>query len=145
MAVRLWSEVGAPYETAIARIGLAEACLSLGDEARAVLENRSAQGALERMRRQLQATKEPGAPPGIRQTPDDEAQQGKNSVFRHEGDFWLIEFDGLTVRLHDLKGLGYLALLLASPGKEFHAVEFGDGTFRPRDQRTRRARIAIRG
>ena len=141
-AVRLWSEVGAPYEAAIARIGLAEACLSLGDEAQAVLEHRSAQGALERVRRKLQAAEELNPLPDIRQTSDDESQQGKNPVFRNEGDFWLIEFDGLTVRLHDLKGMGYIALLLGSPGKEFHAVELatassGHGTSEPTELASR--------
>jgi hypothetical protein len=43
--------------------------------------------------------------------------------FRREGDTWTISYDGVTVRLRDAKGLGYLARLLAEPGREFHVTE----------------------
>jgi hypothetical protein len=45
------------------------------------------------------------------------------NVFRREGDYWSITFGGRLVRLHDLKGLRYLARLLADPGREFHVLE----------------------
>ena len=32
-------------------------------------------------------------------------------------------FDGHTVRLRDLKGMHYLARLLADPGREFHVLD----------------------
>ena len=45
-------------------------------------------------------------------------------LFRREGEYWAIGFEGVVVRLRDAKGLGHLARLLAHPGREFHAVEW---------------------
>jgi tetratricopeptide (TPR) repeat protein len=45
------------------------------------------------------------------------------SVFRLEGDYWSIAFEGDAFRLKDVKGLHYLARLLAEPGREFHALD----------------------
>jgi hypothetical protein len=44
-------------------------------------------------------------------------------VFRREGDYWSIGFEGHTVRVPDLKGMRYLARLLADPGREFHVLD----------------------
>jgi hypothetical protein len=44
-------------------------------------------------------------------------------VFRREGEYWTVIFDGVVVRLRDAKGLRHLARLLAHPGREFHAVD----------------------
>jgi len=41
-------------------------------------------------------------------------------VFRREGEYWTIEFEGAVARLKDAKGLHYLAHLLRYPGQEFH-------------------------
>jgi hypothetical protein len=38
-------------------------------------------------------------------------------VFRREGDYWTIAFDGKVVRLRDARGLRYLATLLLHPGE----------------------------
>ncbi|MCA1831385.1 MAG: AAA family ATPase [Actinomycetota bacterium] len=45
------------------------------------------------------------------------------SVFRREGDYWTISYDGSVFRMKDAKGLRYLAALLASPGREFHVAD----------------------
>ena len=42
--------------------------------------------------------------------------------FLREGEYWAIDF-GRLIRLRDAKGLRYLAVLLASPGREFHALD----------------------
>jgi tetratricopeptide (TPR) repeat protein len=47
---------------------------------------------------------------------------GKN-VFRREGDYWTVVYEGSLVRLRDSKGLRHLARLLADPGREFHASD----------------------
>ncbi len=47
----------------------------------------------------------------------------QDAVFRQEGEFWTIAFEGQTVRLRDVKGLRYIASLLASPGRELHVLE----------------------
>jgi len=44
-------------------------------------------------------------------------------IFRKEGDYWSIAFEGGTFRLKDAKGLQYLAYLLRHPGHEFHAMD----------------------
>jgi tetratricopeptide (TPR) repeat protein len=45
------------------------------------------------------------------------------NVFRREGEYWTVVFDGAVVRLKDAKGLRHLARLLAHPGREFHTVD----------------------
>jgi hypothetical protein len=45
------------------------------------------------------------------------------AVFRREGQFWTIAYRGTVVRLRDIKGLRYIATLLACPGKEIHVLE----------------------
>ena len=50
-------------------------------------------------------------------------QPGSVNVFRREGDYWTVIFDGHTVRVRDLKGMHYLARLLADPGREFHVLD----------------------
>lgn len=41
-------------------------------------------------------------------------------TFRREGDFWTISHRERTFRLRDMKGLQYIAHLLAHPGEQFH-------------------------
>ena len=53
-----------------------------------------------------------------------------SNVFRNEGDFWTVSYDGRTYRLKDSKGMRYLALLLAHPYREFHATALAAGSER---------------
>jgi hypothetical protein len=46
-----------------------------------------------------------------------------SAVFRREGDVWTIAYDGTLLRLRDIKGLRYIAMLLATPGREIHVLE----------------------
>jgi tetratricopeptide (TPR) repeat protein len=103
-AARLWNEIGAPYEVALARTVLAEALRAGGREDQAVLELDAARTILERIEVAASATTE-------------------TNVFRREGDYWLVVFEGRTVRVRDLKGMRYLAQLLAHPGREFHVLD----------------------
>lgn len=48
---------------------------------------------------------------------------GGTALFRQEGEFWTISFEGTAFRLRDTKGLHYLAVLLREPGREFHALD----------------------
>jgi tetratricopeptide (TPR) repeat protein len=43
-------------------------------------------------------------------------------VLRRDGDFWTVAFD-TTFRLRDSRGLQILAVLVAEPGREFHATD----------------------
>ena len=102
-AVHLWSLVGAPHEVALARTGLAQA------------------GPRGRGRH----------PPagGSTVAGDSTNVDGPRNpnVFRRDGDYWSISFDDHTVALRDLKGLQYLARLLAQPGREFHVLDLVAG------------------
>jgi hypothetical protein len=46
-----------------------------------------------------------------------------DAVFRHEGEFWTIAYRGQTFRFRDVKGLRYIATLLASAEREIHVLE----------------------
>lgn len=118
-AVRLWNEVGAPYEAAVARMGLAEAHRASGSEHRAVLEHQAARTILEGI--EAAPTVLPADDFTHRDAPDDPAQSF--NVFRREGDYWTVVFEAKTVRMRDLKGMHYLARLLAAPGREYHVLD----------------------
>ncbi len=119
-AVRLWNEVGAPYEAAIARLGLADAHHASGSEQRAVLERHAARTILEEI--EAAPTVSPAADVAHHDALDEQPAASVN-VFRREGDYWTVIFDGRTVRVRDLKGMHYLARLLADPGREFHVLD----------------------
>ena len=119
-AARLWNEVGGPYEAALARMGLAEALRAGGSERRADFERQAALTVIERI--EAAPMTDPTAHVAGREGAD--APPGADlSVFRREGDYWSLEFEGRTVRVRDLKGMQYLARLLAHPGREFHALD----------------------
>jgi tetratricopeptide (TPR) repeat protein len=45
------------------------------------------------------------------------------AIFKREGEFWTIAYRRTTLRLKDVKGLAYIAYLLAHPGERFHVRE----------------------
>ena len=45
------------------------------------------------------------------------------NVFRWEGDYWRIVFDGKTILLRDSKGMRYLATLLRQPREQVHSAD----------------------
>jgi tetratricopeptide (TPR) repeat protein len=102
-AARMWHAIGAPYETAVARMVLADALRAGGSENRAALELQAARAILDGIEVATSAATE-------------------TNVFRREGDHWLLVFEGRTERVRDLKGIRYLAQLLAHPGHEFHVL-----------------------
>jgi hypothetical protein len=65
---------------------------------------------------------------------DAAAPGASGNLFRREGEYWTVRYDGLVARLTDAKGLRLLARLLADPGREFHAIDLeaaGGQTARP--------------
>src|SRR5262249_41865097 len=54
-------------------------------------------------------------------TPD--APSATAALFRHEGDFWTLAYQGAVCRVKDAKGLRYIAYLLRHPGQEFHVLD----------------------
>ena len=119
-AVRLWTEVGAPYEIALARQGLSEAHRAVGSEHQAVLESQAARIILDGIRSAPMTTTRAYEPP--HGAVDEQPAAGSN-VFRREGDYWSVIFEGQTVRVRDLRGVRYLARLLADPGHEYHVLD----------------------
>jgi tetratricopeptide (TPR) repeat protein len=47
----------------------------------------------------------------------------QHGVFRKEGEYWTVRYNGKAVRLRDTRGLGYLAHLLRHPAAEFHVLD----------------------
>jgi tetratricopeptide (TPR) repeat protein len=103
-AASMWKEIGAPYEEAVARSVLADAIRTDGDDESATLETQAVRSTLEQVEIAAGTTADA-------------------NVFRREGDSWSITFDGRTVRVRDLKGMRYLARLLAYPGRELHVLD----------------------
>ena len=114
LAVSGWSEVGAPYETAVAQLVLAEAHRALGRFGKAESDDRAARAGLVRI-----GARVPGDRPSTGRAPP----AGSAGVFRLEGDTRSIVFADRAVRLHDLKGMRYLARLLSAPDREFHVLD----------------------
>ena len=44
-------------------------------------------------------------------------------IFRLEGEYWSIHYEGQSIRMKDSKGLRYIAHLLRYPDREFHALD----------------------
>jgi hypothetical protein len=73
----------------------------------------------ERLARAAAMLPEPdGAPPAA-----EPAQGPASGVLAREGDVWRLDYEGRVLRVRDAKGMRHLALLLANPGVEFHAVD----------------------
>ncbi len=67
--------------------------------------------AADRSRTEASTRHEPRA------TPVPDATRG---VFRREGEYWTIAYRDRLIRLKDMKGLRYIAYLLAHPSEQFH-------------------------
>jgi len=102
-AVQLWSLIRAPHELALARAGLAQAHSMTAEDG-------------PKLRPPLSPAK----------TPIIDVSTDPN-ILRQEGDYWSLSFQSHTVALRDLKGLHYLARLLAHPGREFHVLDLVTG------------------
>jgi predicted ATPase len=59
----------------------------------------------------------PAAPRSKQLPPDDEC------LFHREGEYWTVGYGGVTCRLKDMKGLGYIAHLIAHPGHRIHVLD----------------------
>ncbi|HKA97438.1 MAG TPA: hypothetical protein VKD66_14320 [Streptosporangiaceae bacterium] len=51
------------------------------------------------------------------------ARDASGNLFRREGEYWTVRYEGSVTWLKDGKGLRYLAQLLSDPGREYHAVD----------------------
>jgi tetratricopeptide (TPR) repeat protein len=120
-AMRAWQELGAPYEAAISRGGLADARRANGHAASADLEERAAKAALERIGARASIAPrsvESASPPRAA-----EISTAAGNVLRCEGDTWALTFEGQTIRMRDRKGMQYVARMLEEPQREFHVLD----------------------
>lgn len=56
-------------------------------------------------------------------------------LLRRDGEVWTVAFGGREILLRDGKGPGYLATLLAAPGRDVHVLELAGGTAAPEASR----------
>ncbi|MFD9408731.1 transcriptional regulator [Streptomyces sp. NPDC059989] len=117
-AVRAWSEVGAPYETAECRLRLADAQGALGNLRAEALEREAARTEFERIARAPAAD----GPQAQTQT-ETETDTAEPDTFVREGEYWRVVFEDRRVTVRDSKGMHHLARLLAAPGREFHVLD----------------------
>jgi tetratricopeptide (TPR) repeat protein len=126
VAVRLWNEVGAPYEAALARMGLGRAYSLVANNHGALREFRAARSGFDRIGAVTHAERAAlacgDAPPEGRADAESPPEPRLN-VFRREGDYWSIAFGAHTTRVRDARGMRYLARLLADPGREFSVID----------------------
>jgi non-specific serine/threonine protein kinase len=47
----------------------------------------------------------------------------REAVLRPEGEYWTVAYEGRSTRVRDARGLRLISLLLASPGRDFSALE----------------------
>ena len=112
-AVQLWTLVGAPHETLMARTELVDAQRAADVGPDAHLHSSTAPAAV--------GTDQP------------DPRQRNPHIFRQEGDYWSISFHEHTFTMRDVKGLHYLARLLDHPGREFHVLDLVAGGVAPAD------------
>jgi hypothetical protein len=55
------------------------------------------------------------------------AGSGSSAIFRREGEYFAVSFEGRSFQVKDMKGMRYLASLLASPGREMHVLDMVAG------------------
>ena len=141
-AAHQWQQIGAPYETALARLGLSRALKANGHEERAVLEFRAAYAIFEAIGAKFQAASAAASfgeteaqrvvAPAVVSTRTGEPatiadrtvpRVPEDNAFCREADYWSLAFEGRLVRVRDAKGLRYLGRLLAEPGREFHVLD----------------------
>jgi hypothetical protein len=73
----------------------------------------------ERLARAAAMLPDPGDAPAAAEP----AHGPAHAALAREGDVWRLDYEGRVLRVRDAKGMRHLALLLANPGVEFHAVD----------------------
>ncbi|MEZ5280881.1 MAG: hypothetical protein R2770_10430 [Acidimicrobiales bacterium] len=141
-AAAAWTEMGAPYEAAAARVVLGLAYRSLGRPDAAAMEFGAAAslygryGALGRVE-EVAALAETSGLVTATAAPPPPAQ--RTAVFAASAGMREVGFDGFTTTMRDLKGFRFIARLIADPGREIHVLDLvasDEGVLRPgRDHR----------
>ena len=90
-----------------------EHALRLVAEARTTAEELG----LARLRERITRLSPPPLPPAP------EAASAEHATLRRDGALWTVGLGGQTIQLKDGPGLGYLAMLVREPGREFHVLD----------------------
>ena len=127
-AISGWADIGAPYETAVARMVLAEVHARSGSHATARLERQAAATAFHTFGAELRAAQarsllDGGPLPDRTHGAAQDNPASEPATFRLDGDTRTVLFAGEAALIGDLKGFRYLARLLAEPGREFHVLD----------------------
>ncbi len=128
-AVEIFRRYHVPFEEAEALYHWGQALNVPGEHGRAnekldaaveIYQNHGAgQRWIDRVQAEkARATKPTATPPAI-----EKPRAEFDCLLRREGEYWTLERSANVFRLRHSKGLSYLAQLLASPGREFHALE----------------------
>ncbi|MGZ8769313.1 hypothetical protein [Aeromicrobium sp.] len=123
-AIVTWSAIGAPFETAAARMVLGEAHHRSGNIDGARMEWRAARDAFQAfgaLRWAEEAERLLTAAPPSSTSP--RPRNMATGTFRCDGDTRTVCYGELTVLTRDLKGFRYIERLLANPGREFHVLD----------------------
>jgi hypothetical protein len=121
-----WDEAGTHFETALERcelLGARAARVRVLREYARALSARSGEGDPGRAAGLLAEAGRLSEDLGIVSEAPAAAVSSREARFAREGEFWTIAYDGQTMRLRDVKGLRYIAFLLAAPGSELHVLE----------------------
>jgi hypothetical protein len=78
---------------------------------------------LLRLRPPVDSAKAPVSPATPIPAPLPDPAKPAGNVFRRDGEYWTVRYDGVTFSLRDTKGMQYLGRLLAAPGIEFHVLD----------------------
>jgi len=141
-----WSEAEAQFLKAaetFRRYGMvwqeAQTFQRWGEALRAGAERRAAINhldmAIEIYRRHVASQNGKGSGADASQTGSSQAPASPPAMFRREGDYWTVSWQGKLFRLKDAKGLHYIAHLLAKPGCQVLARELAATGTAPRNRR----------
>ncbi len=124
-AISTWAEVGAPYETAAARVVLGAAHHAGDRHALARLEWSAAHAAYVSFGALGQAAHVARllAPVSADRDLPPAGAATHVATFRCQGGLRHVAYGGIDVRLTDLVGFRYLERLLAEPGRELHVLD----------------------
>ncbi len=126
-SVQIFRRYHVPFEEAEALHYWGRALNASGEHGRA---NEKLDAAIEIYRRcgtgerwveRVETDRRPSAAQTEKRELPEDAQN--NAVFRREGHYWTIVYEGKTWRLKDAKGLHYIAHLIAHPGEEIRALD----------------------
>jgi hypothetical protein len=100
----------------------ARACLSEADHAARVYDLPRLAARIARTRVELEAEAAPAPDVGQPTPAPARSPVGPRFSLVREGDYWAVSAGTVTVRIRDARGMQMLAELVASPGREMHAL-----------------------